>query len=554
MSSPEEQYSIDHEAIRAIGESMTQHIGSLLAQPEDRHAAIASLNECAENVPYETLFEEDTRLAVAIEAIDSKRQTITATMKTELGRLSKLGATFAQKRPSQLAQAKALIATKRTAAERAAAKQLESFDGPRTRLAHEHQQLADTIDAVATAWPVAPYSEAVLEIVAEKYSAREDLDGVDQIDDETEPLAGTPPPQPPKRQVAVEQIPGPYAELANKIPNLTDRLEGPTSAHVHIYEKIETAQAVLDRAVAKPETERSEEEDNLCRAVFVLRRRFLMNADDLSFLEVYEAQDIFELTKRLNRFSRKNRPDFNQLEGQILDKAAAAIPLLDRGVSQDIRGAQERMERDEPGRTGMTWHSLAKHANRACDTMRARFFAGGAKNTHLKNYVIEVGDHSPKKPDLSWVYQFVADDFAFDVLASRRSDQQVSAQERFMKNSGVIAAWLEEARDLLSELPEEFRLTRPLSARPGYRFQNAQAIYENVTARTGIMNVIHDLEIRREGTSNGRVARLKPMTLDPLGALNHQLRLGHMIDQLKSELIGYDAPGEGYTEEITPFE
>jgi hypothetical protein len=213
------------------------------------------------------------------------------------------------------------------------------------------------------------------------------------------------------------------------------------------------------------------------------------------------------------------------------------------------------MEKDAPGRTGMTWQSLAKHANRACDTMRARFFAGGFKNTHLKDYIIEVVDRSTTAPNVSWIYQFVADDFAFDILAERKTGAQKTTLERFTDNCTIITEWLDQSKDILNQLPNEFRLTRQENR--GRKFiskSSRQAVFENVKALTSITNTIRDIEIRLNGTGDPRTLRHKPAQLDPVGALNHQLRLGHMIRRLKEELTVYDAPTEGHTEEITPFE
>lgn len=535
---------------------MAQNIGALAAQTVNRESTIALLNTCADEVPYATLFEEDARLGSSIQAIESQCSQVEGTLTAELQRLEGLASTFATKMPGQLEAAKALVEQKKKAAIDEAKAQKAKISDPRTELAENYEQLGLTLDSVLKPWPVPPYSEDVLEAVARK---RDEAQAAEEALDEESAL---PPPIArilPKRREQLlptkEKVLGPHADLADSIPSLSEVLMPAISEHSHVYGDVETAAMILDRAAAKPQAEKTEEEDFLAKAVHVLRRRFLVNPNDLGFLQVYEASDVIELTRRLRTFSRKNRPDFNHLEGQILDKAAEHIPLRGKDVPKDVQGAIDRMNDDSESRTGMTWHSLAKHASRACDTMRARFFAGGALNTHLKHYTIEVADRSETKPDISWIYQFVADNFAFDILAQRRSEQQASTKERFIKNCKIITQWLEESGDLLGQLPKDFRLTRYHQGKRNFRrHQTPKTQFENATARTSILNMIQDIEIRRTGQGDDKVPRHKPVDFDPQGALNHQLRLGKMIDLLKEELAIYDVPTDSYTEEITPFE
>lgn len=555
MNRTEEISLIDHEAVRAIGETMAQNIGALAAQAGDREATVATLNECAERVPYNTLFAENDQLVEEMEQIDSKRQAIDDTLRAEETRLGQLVATFATKKSDHHEAAKAVAEKKRAVAHGLAEAEKAPLTVPYNELTAQHDQLSETIESVAMAWPVGPYSEEVLRAAADKYPERFSEEDEFGWDDDDGPMAGEVEFVAAKRQAIQEVVVlGPYADLAARIPSLTERLQGAVSEHLHAYGEIETAKTVLDRAAAKSADERTEEEDNITRAVFVLRRRFLEDPNDLSFLDVYEADDIFQLTQALNKFSRKNRPDFDDIEGRILDKAASYVPLQSKEVAKDVQGAIDRMTQDKPGRRGMTWQSLAKHASRACDTMRARFFAGGTHNVHLKNYIIDVGDRSGTKPDISWIYQFLTDEFAFNVLAERRSVQHTSAEERFTENCAVIKEWLAEANELLLQMPEEFRLQRHEKRRRGrYGTRHRRAAYENATAYTSITNATRDIEIRQMGTGDSRTPRHKPVKADSVGALNHQLRLGHMINRLKEELAVYDAPEAGHTEEITPF-
>lgn len=537
---------------------MAHHLGALAAGTLDRKSAIEALNACTEEVPYDYLFEDYDYLCTDIDAAHGQCETIDADLQEELRRLDGLVNTFKERRPDQVETARELAKKKKMEArQNANAKKAEAVDA-RDGLTHERDRLSEALDTVCMPWPVAPYSEEVLEsvrtdsrqsleIITEEETANNPDDSEETAleADETEAEESAEEPE------AV--IFGPHAELAESIPSLIDQLERAESRHIHAYDEIQTAWSTLYDATAKEAGERSGEEDLLIKAVYVLRNRFLEKPNDLRFLKVYEAVDIIELATRLHQFSRKNRPDFDGLEGRILDKAASRIPWVRSKAEADTIAATERMNKDAEGRTGMTWHNLSKQAGRACDAMRAKFFAGGSSNQHLKDYVINIRDRSGTEPDISWIYQFVADEFAFDLLGRRITNSQHSAKQAFLKNCDTIDGWLNDAAEMLDRLPKDFRLRRRPRKRHNFRMRNRDAGYEPVSAATSIRGMIEDIRVRRGGNGDSRTPRHKPMARDPQGALNHQLMLAHRIEALKSELAVYDIPPEGYTEEIRPF-
>ncbi len=345
-----------------------------------------------------------------------------------------------------------------------------------------------------------------------------------------------------------------YRELAGTIPDLSTHLKGhDTEGLIAGDESIKSAQQVLLDAESKKTDEQSEEELTLQRSVFILRRRFLVDADSLTFLNVYTPSEIVDLTKQLRSFLIKNRPDFEGLEQRILDKASQRLPLLGRETPKDVKGAISRMETDRQGRTGMNWHTLNKHANRGCDKIRSRLAIGAHYSTY-DDYVIDVADKTGKPPNLSWIYQFVADDFMFDVIGSRKNYSVQVARENVQDNWHTIQNWLEVNNKLLEQLPPDFKLKKVVKERAGRRitFGVDQTRFEAVTAGFQIREVIKDIGIRIEGSDPHGHPRHNPMDLDVRGVLNHQLSLGHMIERLKAQLSEYGT--EGYTEEIIPLE
>jgi hypothetical protein len=535
---------INHEEIRAIGMALAERIGSIATQELDHEEVVRQLAEIDQNVPHESLSEEDLRLSSALSQIESEISTINNALTAEASHFDGLVATFEAKQPKQVPAVKKLVAKKKETAKAEAEQKLLPLKEPHANLLAEYQELSLTIESVSTPWPAPAY-----EITSEAEYVDDDED-VDYNEQES--------PQEFREVEVKEIIRGPYAELAASIPDLYERLETHASKHIHIYDGLITAKQTLEAAQAKPEADRTQEENDVMKAVFMLRRRWLMNPDKLKFLKIYDASDIIELATRLNRFRKKDRPNFSDLEGKMLDKASAKMPMRStKHLSKDLKGVIGRMHEDKKGRTGMTWHSLQVNAERACDLIQTRFIvAGGAKNEYLKEYIIEIADRSGTKPDLSWVYQFIADDFAFDVLAKRIGDSQATAKERFERNCNLINDWFEETKTLVDQLPKEFRLKR--LERDGrkkkYFIKERKIVYENVTARTSILGMIEDIRIRLAGTGDGRTLRHKSVDEDPTGALNHQLRLGHTIAALKAQLTEYMIPSEGSIEEITPFD
>ena len=544
-----EKPPIDHAAIREIGATMAQNIGALAAHETDRHITITFLNRCAERVPYSQLFAEYDRVEGALQPIDDQIAAIESEHQTEVQRLEGLVATFQAKQHPQLDSAKNLAHKKIEVSRQASEAKRKPLELPRAILQSERDELSETIESVAMAWPTPPFSE---EVLASAYESQitEEIEAIDEKEDVPFGDNGE------QADQTVEVVYGPYAELAAAIPSLIDRLELPASKHIHVYGDIETAQETLNNAIVLPRERRSELDNNLLKAVYVLQSRYLKNPQDLRFLEVYEARDIIALAQQLRSFHRKHRPDFNDLEGQILAAAATRIPLRGgRYIPSDLEGAIGRMTEDASGRSGMTWINLITQANRACDTLRYRITAGGVKNEYLKDYAIEVVDRSATEPDISWIYQFIADSFAHSVIAKRTDSSQAASKERFMRNCAVINSWLVECQEQLEQLPGHFRLKRGqnIGKRRNYRYSKRTPLYENVTAQTSIMSSIRDIMVRRDGNGDPGTPRLKPLNFDPTGALRHQLLLGHKIENLKTELSTFDTPGEGRIEEIESF-
>ena len=537
------------ENVQEIGLDIAAGIEQLISGDNDRQSVLKKLNALAEQVPYQSLFEQSDFLYGSLEDNTKRIKLIEDARSAEERNISILLQTIAKKRPDQIEIAREKAALKKTEIQNAAQVKLEPHQETRGQLQLGIEEIESILGNVCLAWPTENYQPATDE---------EEDEDFDYGENEPELVIHTPSLGTSfnlKRPRLFEEAPvakGPFAELADKIPSLMERLNKSVSKHEHAYEGFISAKEVLTGALSKNENDRSEEEHIICGVVYILRSRFLSDPNDLKFLEVYSVDEMISFCIALRKFSKKNRPDFNELEAEILDHAAKPLRLLDRRPSKELEGARKRMEANLVNRRGMTWHSLNYHSARASDSIRAYLFGGGQANIHLKNYCIDVCDRSEGQPNLSHIYQFMADRQAIDIIGARLAKQQNYTKDNFFKNQEIIEQWLSETQELLASIPKEFRLERYSKSKrtaPTRRISK----YENFSAITSIMSTIADLRIRADGSGASKTRRHKPYNLDPQGALNHQLKLGHLVENLKQQLTTFQATTTGRTEEITPF-
>ena len=554
---PEVRNEFDYPAIREVGDRMLALIDGIPAEG-NRQVTIEELNRLLEEIPYDALLTRLDEVNGSIEEIDEKHAEIDQRLSSELSQITALTKALTRADTFRSKTFEAQAKTKKQEAVEKAEEEKQPTEETYQALTAEKELLEEALKAVTEAWPLTPYETEIEidqadEVEVEPSEINRPTTGIlDKINApryRSRASARTR-----EAPVSIRREPGPYEDLAKNIPDLASRLEGSESVHLHVYGSVETAADSLEKIENKPTDERTEEEVELWKAVYVLRVRFLRNSNDLRFLKVYEPADIITLAQNLHQFSKKDRPDFNDLEGRILDIASKPSSRRDRYVAPDVKDAKKRAEEGAENRRGMTWQSLCRHANTASNMLEARLQAGGQSNLHLKDYKIDIVDKSDKKPDLSWVYQFIANEFAIETLGKRQSVQQNTVKDRFISNCDVIDSWLEESKELLDQLPKDFKLKKKTRRQSSFKRQESQESYYSSSAGWLIQNMIDDIKIRRDGTGDPKVARHKSMELDHQGALNHQLRLGHLVTQLKEELVYFGEIVDGHSEDIVPFE
>lgn len=526
MSRDERQINIP--ALEQSAAQMSAHIetGFWARDVETYDASIVALQSIAEQIPYDELAERHLDIAGQLGSVTARRQAIEAQLEEDRKRLDSMKSTLAQRMNASDEDIEQVIASRRVAAEQAVRPELDQLTAQESLLGSSNSELEAVYEAVGRAWPIrlsVEVTEAQQPVVVAEASTDEAVEKNEAV--------------------------GPYAELADSIPSLSERLQKMNSMHIHLYDEIVTPRAAYQVAIEKEPADRTQEEQDLVRVVGLLQQRFLKNPNNLKFLEVYTTQDIFNLFKELNKFRKKDRPDFKDLEGRVCDLAGAKMRYRQPDLALD--GVKERMESGKTGRRGMQWSTLKRISSQASDKIRSQFFANAGvpgKEQHRQHYIIDIVDRQGTQPELSEIYQFIADDFAYQELGRRMSGSSVKSRKAFIENCDIIKEWLAEIEGKLDQLPEGFRLEITEEHR---RRRQTKALFEVQSPANLIKSTASDIEIRKKG--NGTKPRHKNYLLDPIGAINHQLRLGHIVEDIKLQLRNYNPGVQGYTEEIESF-
>lgn len=348
-------------------------------------------------------------------------------------------------------------------------------------------------------------------------------------------------------EVAKTEERGELAHIADQTPNLHERLHKFKSEHGHVYGDIETAGDAIERLLESPDEERSDVDQTLLNQVRYVLPKFIPDLLDQDkairtqhpLLRVYSGKELHELQKRLRAFSPKARADFSGLEARVLQAATVAFSGPEMEVPEDLEAAIERMHEDRDGRTGMVWSKLLKNTGLASDAIQRSLSRGSSKNLYRKDYLFTACDMTGTEPNLTGVYQFIADEFALDVIGQRKTAASGDIRQRFSDNCEIIKAWREEVDELFAQIPRDVRVQ--LLPRQKKNYRRRQQKPKTIPAVFAVDTMIRKIEIRRDGTGNPRNPNEKPFDLNPSGAFRNQLALGHLVNNLKDALVHYRA-------------
>lgn len=303
----------------------------------------------------------------------------------------------------------------------------------------------------------------------------------------------------------VEALPG------DVIPSLLPQLDHITSIHEHKYNIGNTVSTRAIEAEALDPDKRSEEQRKLLEAIQKMNKF----TEAVAWKQVYSPEELYALVEKLELFSQKNRPDFDGVEGQILEILERKMYSLDDRNQESIKGLLKRAN-GERKRKGMQWSTLNSVALTASVIIRENMTASYERS----QYLIPVRDPEPQiYPDLTGVYQFVADIHTYDMIGRRSINVDKARQESFVENCRVANEWFESVRPLLEALRDNPDTKRKVNI---------------------ILEMVESMNKRLEG---GQVyGQWKDYKIDPAGAISLQKKIGHTVEQLKAQINALAQP------------
>lgn len=325
------------------------------------------------------------------------------------------------------------------------------------------------------------------------------------------------------------------------IPSLFERgLRGPDSMHGHRYDKTNTVWAKFSEAEDTPQAERTEEQAELIADVAQLEE---YAGYTTPYMDVFTPEELHELVEKLERLRGRDRSDFDDIEEEINN-----VILKNRSsMTSDIVGLANKGKEGVDGRKARqfkTIDKLAKFANHA----------------HVSNMF----DQDPRRPyiipvrqdpdfikdknlvDLRNIYQFVATSHALETYAKRSVDATEARFNTFLENYDLIVDWYDEAKPGISQLPRSRDFATSLNGPTGFTRRDRPA---RSSVQFQFEKLIEKMSERRDG--DDRSGASKSYRVDPVGAINLQLLIGHKVEAIRTKIDAGIAPID---EEIVPLD
>jgi len=295
---------------------------------------------------------------------------------------------------------------------------------------------------------------------------------------------------------------------ADAIPSIIKKLDHIESMHVHKYDQSNTVNAKLEEASKVKPEDRTEEQAQLITDIEIFKKY----SSSSEYKTVYSPAELHQLIKKLELLSQKQRPDFHQVEDLILSLNDSLERSQGMERSKSLDGKIKRSEKNAPNRIGMNWDSLITHASEASLQIDIQMQEKGSAD--MQSYFVKVSDPETRKyPDLSLVYQLVADQNALDIIGSRSVNVNDNRDSVFVNNCTIINTWFAESKEIISQIPE-------------FHNQKAREMYNLIKAKINIMNV------RLGGRVKSGIN--KDYRMNAGGAISLQKKIAYEIEGLKN--------------------
>ncbi len=302
------------------------------------------------------------------------------------------------------------------------------------------------------------------------------------------------------------------------------------SHNEHKYDQSITVKTRMEEAESIAPEDLTSEQKQLFDDVKVIEK-YTLSGD---FKEVFTPEELHGLVEKFKLLESKNRPDFDGIEGRIIDFLSEEIREAvfrgrDDSELDSIKGVVKRAEREREERKGMNWDTLSRTAaiasNRLGERIRGKFGF----------YDYQVRAFDPKgdvAPNLKNVYQFVADDYALEVIGKRIERVTEPRQETYVANATIINEWYKQNEALIGQIPDSIRIPDGRTTTKGtYKLRS----------------LIDTMNLRLTSTDDSGYG--KSYMVEPVGAIKLQKRIAYTVNDINKEL----SP-EVAEEEIVPLE
>lgn len=321
------------------------------------------------------------------------------------------------------------------------------------------------------------------------------------------------------------------AEADRILPDLLSELHRPLYEHeIAENETVDYVEQEIKRKI-RSGAELNDEERSFSDALSKLES-MLGRLPSFIYFEM-KPSDVVSLISTLEtKLSPDSRSSFDGLEGDLL-----AIIKIDDNSSKGVRS---RERSDSESRTGMNYNTIEKLAERCLaiierkndvlfdkdQPMSARWAFERDKRIDyaiaVRNYQITRGG---KTFDLPKAAQFILQNEIYSIIASRRAsvEDNVAIYEQ---NMGIINDKMPEIAQIVAEKGKNRQVKLHKSM---------------VSLNRAVEYVQSVLQARTEGDE--KRGFYKNYKVEPIGAINYQLRVAHIIDEINSVMTSPVAPG-----------
>ena len=329
-----------------------------------------------------------------------------------------------------------------------------------------------------------------------------------------------------KESVAPPHEPTDESSTKNKLPSpetITPLL--PQLGSIVRFEAFaeRTISSIGEEAEATPETERTLKQKQLLKDIETIK---MFSRSGVVGLE-YTPEELHDLAADLNLIREmiieRKPPDRKGIQEKL--RLPDVAHSLRKYRDSDTFGGVDLanlLKRSESPTRGMQWRTLISSAEETIDLIGSNL---QEKSPKLWYFVPTVTDPDKKEGrDCSSLYQCAAYLRAFSVIGKRKISVSQANRKVFKDNCEIINAWHESVKEELAKIPHNF----------------------SVSNKRGVGLIIrrHIEEINDRLSGEFKYGIRKDYRLDPAGAVSHQLRIGHFVDDVRDALGAQDTESQ----------